>query len=207
MNRKLILQVTLGLTAVALLALASCTKNPKTDVAVGGGDSAVGPVVTLWQFNKGDMQVPAIQFAQPSPNGGMAWLGFQYINPQIQNPLSDSAYVTAGGAGGFRLLMGWPKANNDTAYDTSLVYPNVGPFGLPPNGKAMLIPQYKIAPGPKSPWVPYDSVTLIANGNPVSSSTILTMVNSTGGTYQATFKSKDGSQGASVVVVITGTGN
>ncbi len=204
MKNRLFLSIFLAALAGGAV-LAGCSKNSKTDVAVGGADTSQNPPVLIWNFNKGNHLVPSIQFAQPSPNGTLAWLGFQNIGPDIPCTVTDSAYVTAGGAGGFRMLLGWPKSTNDTNYDDSAINPNVGTLGLA-QGKAMLIPQYKVGPGPNSPWIPYDSVTLIANGTPVSDSTVLyPVMSSPNANFQVNFKSKDGSQGASVVIVVAST--
>jgi hypothetical protein len=203
MNRKLILQVAFGSIAAAALAFAlgGCGKKQESRISPDSESGSPGGSASFI-FMRGNTPSPSIQFQQPSPNGGLAWVVFDSITG-IAPANSFSAIQPSG------IRMAFCPANasgNFTTNNVTILPAGGGTLALPANSKAALVGLYQNLPDTN--WVAFDSVMITSpNGQPTNlgSPFYISGGPPPGTNYTVAFKSKNGTKTASVVVVVTST--
>jgi len=156
-------------------------------------------------FNFMDTTNSTIRFAQPSPNGGLASVTFS-VGANIPK---TSTIVTVKAAWNVQSNMPvriqwcpltngkYPPANAQTLPNPAA---NATQFPFVANATGMMVLQYQDSA--TAPWTSFDEVTVMDNfNNPVLNNA----VNAAATGFTFSFKSKDGTKGASVIIIITST--
>jgi hypothetical protein len=202
------------LAAIFVSSLSGCGKKTETAMldTVGGGNPPPHQPDSSFTVYHGNQPAAEFTFLKQrlngspvdtaSPNGNTAWFGFTSITNPPPTNLVSVKWTKPASVDSFAVLYAPANSPSSPFPSCSSLADSAG-IVLPPGARSILVPVYKSASiGPK--WVPFDSVSYTPYPpNTVYYGSGTGAIN--GVTITATYKSKDGSKTASVVITVVGT--